>query len=129
MDQEMNYWIRRGVEATPGLEEIFDEFRKDRQNQNRSDERNQLSFTGRTVPYPSRGGKDPVYQAVKRRLLRQKLISALLNLSEKEWDLIIMYFFEEKTEEEIGRSLGISKMAVCKRLKKTIARMRGLMEA
>ena len=129
MDQELNHWVRRGVEATPGLEKIFDEARKEYQNQNRSDERNRLSFTGRTVPYQSRGGKDPVYEEVERRLLRQELLSALLNLSETERDLIILYFFAEKTEEEIGRSLGISRMAVCKRLRKTIARKQGLMEA
>ena len=56
----------------------------------------------------------------------QTLHAALRALSEQDRHLIHLYHWERLTMEEIGTGLGISKMAVCKRLKKLYGVLRGL---
>ena len=129
MDQEAQYWRKRGVELDEGMEEFFDGERKRRQNQNRSDERNGLTFTGMAAPEPRWDGYDPVFEAVYHRIRHQKLVNALFHLSEEDQDLIVMYFFRENSMEEIGIWFRISKMAVSKRMKNALHEMRVLMEA
>ena len=77
---------------------------------------------------PSTSQPDPTLDAVIRNLTLQKLQDVIAKLSDSERDLIMMYFFQEYTMEQIGQKFGISKMAVSKRLKKLLNRMRESME-
>ena len=79
-----------------------------------------------TVPRTSQS--DPTLDAVIRNLTLQKLQDVIAKLSDSERDLIMMYFFQEYTMEQIGQKFGISKMAVSKQLKKLLNRMRESME-
>ena len=60
-----------------------------------------------------------------RMLLRQ----AFRRLSERERHLIKLRFFDEHTQEEIGRAIGVSQMQVSRLLQATLRKMRGTMTA
>ena len=77
---------------------------------------------------PSTSQPDPTLDAVIQNLTLQKLQDVIAKLSDSERDLIMMYFFQEYTMEQIGQKFGISKVAVSKRLKKLLNRMRESME-
>lgn len=129
MDQEATYWRKQGVVLEPEMCSFFDCERRRRQNQKRSDERNQLTFTGRTALEDRWDGTDPVFEAVSKRMDSQQLKKVLSLLPEDERELLDGYYFQEQTMEQIGDSLGISRMAVSKRLKGILRRMRVLMAA
>lgn len=61
----------------------------------------------------------------KEELLNHLLLKQLLdNLEEKERNLIIMRYFQEKTQTEVAKELGISQVQVSRLEKKIIVRMR-----
>lgn len=61
----------------------------------------------------------------KEELLNQLLLKQLLdNLEEKERKLIIMRYFQERTQMEVAKELGISQVQVSRLEKKILIRMR-----
>lgn len=73
-------------------------------------------------------GKDSLLNLVIKREEMRNLRQAFNGLTSDEKELIQRYFFKEMTMEQIGKILGISKMAVSKRLKKVLNKMRSSME-
>ena len=57
----------------------------------------------------------------------KKLEWCLGKLDEQETQLMVYVFYDEKTLREIGKMLGISHVAVQKRLKKLLAKLKKLM--
>ena len=110
--------------------EFLESDRKRQEAQKRSDRRHIRKSDSETVlaNVPSTSQPDPTLDAVIRNLTLQKLQDVIAKLSDSERDLIMMYFFQEYTMEQIGQKFGISKMAVSKRLKKLLNRMRESME-
>lgn len=110
--------------------EFLESDRKRQKAQKRSDRRHISKSDSETVlaNVPSTSQPDPTLDAVIRNLTLQKLQDVIAKLSDSERDLIMMYFFQEYTMEQIGQKFGISKMAVSKRLKKLLNRMRESME-
>ncbi len=49
-------------------------------------------------------------------------------MSDDERKLLCLYFYHELSMEEIGRRLGVTKMAISKRLRKILDHLRSLME-
>lgn len=58
---------------------------------------------------------------------RERLHQAVGQLEERDALIVRRYYFENKTMEEIGREIGISAMAVSKRLKKIPEKLKSLM--
>lgn len=110
--------------------EFLESDRKRQEAEKRSDRRRISKSDSETVlaNVPSTSQPDPTLDAVIRNLTLQKLQDVIAKLSDSERDLIMMYFFQEYTMEQIGQKFGISKMAVSKRLKKLLNRMRESME-
>ena len=66
-------------------------------------------------------GKDPE----KERLLNKMLLSSLLSkLEGREETLIILRFFQEKTQKEVAEHLGVSQVQVSRMEKKILKKMR-----
>ena len=63
-----------------------------------------------------------------RNLQLENLRKAVKRLNADEQQLIFLYFECELTMEEIGGRLGVSKMAISKRLKKLYAKLRDSVE-
>lgn len=110
--------------------EFLESDRKRQESEKRSDRRHISKSDSETVLANVSGTSqpDPTLDAVIRNLTLQKLQDVIAKLSDSERDLIMMYFFQEYTMEQIGKKFGISKMAVSKRLKKLLNRMRESME-
>lgn len=110
--------------------EFLESDRKRQEAEKRSDRRHISKSDSETVlaTVPSTSQPDPTLDAVIRNLTLQKLQDVIAKLSDSERDLIMMYFFQEYTMEQIGQKFGISKMAVSKQLKKLLNRMRESME-
>ena len=110
--------------------EFLESDRKRQEAEKRSDRRHISKSDSEAVlaTVPSTSQSDPTLDAVIRNLTLQKLQDVIAKLSDSERDLIMMYFFQEYTMEQIGQKLGISKMAVSKQLKKLLNRMRESME-
>lgn len=64
---------------------------------------------------------------VIRNLSLQNLRKSIASLCENEQRLIQLYFYQEMNMEQVGKYLGISKMAVSKRLKTLYGKMRDLL--
>ena len=58
---------------------------------------------------------------------RERLHQAIGLLEERDRLIVRQYYFENRTMEEIGREIGISAMAVSKRLKKIPEKLKSLM--
>ena len=110
--------------------EFLESDRKRHEAEKRSDRRHISKSDSEAVlaTVPSTSQSDPTLDAVIRNLTLQKLQDVIAKLSDSERDLIMMYFFQEYTMEQIGQKFGISKMAVSKQLKKLLNRMRESME-
>lgn len=110
--------------------EFLESDRKRQEAEKRSDRRHISKSDSEPVlaTVPSTSQPDPTLDAVIQNLTLQKLQDVIAKLSDSERDLIMMYFFQEYTMEQIGQKFGISKMAVSKRLKKLLNRMRESME-
>ena len=110
--------------------EFLESDRKRHEAEKRSDRRHISKSDSEAVlaTVPSTSQSDPTLDAVIRNLTLQKLQDVIAKLSDSERDLVMMYFFQEYTMEQIGQKFGISKMAVSKQLKKLLNRMRESME-
>jgi RNA polymerase sigma factor (sigma-70 family) len=110
--------------------EFLESDRKRQEAEKRSARRHISKSDSETVlaNVPSTSQPDPTLDAVIQNLTLQKLQDVIAKLSDSERDLIMMYFFQEYTMEQIGQKFGISKVAVSKRLKKLLNRMRESME-
>ena len=71
---------------------------------------------------------ESVEDMVLRKISAEKLYQALTELSEKERELIVALFFEEKTERELAIVLGISQPAVHKQKNKIIKKLKTFLE-
>ena len=71
---------------------------------------------------------ESVEDMVLRKISAEKLYQALTELSEKERELIVALFFEEKTERELAIVLGISQPAVHKQKNKTLKKLKTFLE-
>lgn len=58
---------------------------------------------------------------------RERLHQAIGQLEKRDSLIVRQYYFENKTMQEIGKELGISAMAVSKRLKKIPEKLKSLM--
>ncbi len=70
---------------------------------------------------------DPTFEKAYRNLRLEALRKAYQTLSDDERKLLRMYYYHELSMEEIGKRLGVTKMAISKRLRKILDRLRGLM--
>lgn len=61
--------------------------------------------------------------------MRHMLAKAIMNLPEKERTVIALYYYEDMTLKEIGRTLGVSESRVSQIHTKAILRLRGRLRA
>lgn len=73
-------------------------------------------------------GQERVEDVVLRKIMVDKLHTALSQLTEKEQDLIQALFFEEMTEREYAEQLGVYRNAVHKRKMRILEKLKKLLE-
>lgn len=118
------------ISVSKEVAEFLESDRKRQAAEERSDRRHTSKSKSEPVHATAQGVafSDPTWTSALRNLTLEKLHKVIDLLNPEERTLIHMYFHEKQTMEQIANSFGISKMAISKRLKKLLRRMRELME-
>lgn len=118
------------ISVSEDVAEFFETERKRQAAEERSDRRHTsksesepVSATAQQVAF-----EDPTWIEVDRILKYQKLKEIIAMLTPDESETIYLYFYEKYSMEQIAEKFGLSKMAISKRMKKLLSRMRELME-
>lgn len=118
------------VDVLEAVYEFLEQDRKRQQAQERSDRRHLSKGTLEQDWFDSQRVSiytDETYLAVMHKTELEKLQSALQNLNSDEQTLIELYYYKNRSMEQIGRHFGISRMAVSKRHKRIIKKLKELM--
>ena len=118
-DSELNEWIKK-VEVTDELIECFDDFRKTRNNQKKSDERH-IDFRG--VEYAENEAiivhsKKSIEEIIFEDEKKEQIHLALSSLTEIQRRRVILYYFDELTLFEIAEFENVYISAVERSIKK-----------
>lgn len=128
----MENTIRYGKERVPVSEDVASFLQTDDRRQaaqDRSDRRHLSADPfGATDSRLSDAWNRPLEELVLQRLDAELLRQTISKLSPDDQRLLYLYYYEERTMEEIGHLLGVSKAAVCKRNKRLLAELGSLMK-
>lgn len=112
------------VEAEDNIGEIVIEMEVMQSRRNRTETRRHKSLEGmqedREGHYPKQfiDRKVDIEQLIIKSDEKERLHLAIENLDDRDSFIVKKYYFENKTMVEIGTEMGVSAMAVSKRLKK-----------
>ncbi|WP_312444662.1 sigma-70 family RNA polymerase sigma factor [Lacrimispora sp.] len=115
---------RLEIEVDDNIGEVIIEMEKMQSRRNRAETRrhNSLEFMQENRdgyrPMQFADNKADVEQIIIHSDEKERLHRAIQKLDRKDSIIVKKYYFEDKTMVEIGKELGISAMAVSKRLKK-----------
>lgn len=110
--------------------EFLENDRKRQETESRSDRRHISKSDFETVSVATNSvNRHYLENIVLKNLTLEKLQQVRTIVTADENKLIDLYFYDELSMEQVGLVFGdISKMAISKRLKKLLAKMRSLME-
>ena len=110
--------------------EFLENDRKRQETESRSDRRHISKSDFETVSVAKNSvNRHYLENIVLKNLTLEKLQQVRTMVTAEENRLIDLYFYDELSMEQVGLVFGgISKMAISKRLKKLLAKMRSLME-
>ena len=125
-----NTIVKYGEGTVSVSKEVADFLEADRKRQaaeGRSDRRHTSKSDSETVLQTAQitAVSDPTFETAFKNLCFEKLQKIIANLEFEDFFLIRCYFFEECTMQQIADKLGVSKIAI---LKKLLSRIRELME-
>lgn len=112
------------IEVDDNIGDIVIEMEVLQSRKNRAETRRHNSLEGLQEQQPGRNPKQFVDEKVDIEQFiidldeRKRLHQAIRKLEYRDSRIVSLYYFENRTMEEIGREMGISAMAVSKRLKK-----------
>jgi len=129
MDKE--YFIELNGRQIPVGKEVYDAFKRPawkerKRSQVRAEKELSLeAFADAGFEIPS--GQALVDEIVEDKLLLDMLSKALSELTEEERVLIDELFFNDKSEREIAREIGVSQPAIHKRRNRILEKLKKLM--
>ena len=112
------------VSVPKEVADFLEQDRKREQAQKKQDSRHLSRSEFETVLSGSDCVRSPVEDVVLRNLRLENLRKAVVNLEDKDQEMISLRYSDALTMEEIGQIYDISKMAVSKRLKKLHEKLR-----
>ncbi len=128
--KNINYY-GQPITVSDEVAEFLEQDRRREAAQERSDRRH-LNYVGvdiASIPdLFTNAHSDPTFEKAYRKLRLEALRKAYQTLSDDERKLLCLYYYHELSMEEIGKRLGVTKMAISKRLRKILDHLRGLME-
>lgn len=122
------------IEVDDNIGEVIIEMEKMQSRRNRAETRrhNSLEFMQEIrdgySPMQFADNRADVEQIIIHSDEKERLHRAIQKLDRKDSIIVKKYYFEDKTMEEIGKELGISAMAVSKRLKKIPDKIKKLLD-
>lgn len=124
MNDVVVFYNGEQVSVPKEVAEFLEADRKRTQAQARQDKRHLSRSEFETVLSSYVPSGRPLEQSVLWNLRLENLRDAVAELSDPERELLSLRYDGELTMEEIGKVLGVSKMAVSKRLKKLHEKLR-----
>ncbi|MGI6332882.1 MAG: sigma-70 family RNA polymerase sigma factor [Zhaonellaceae bacterium] len=130
MDKE--YFIELNGRQIPVSKEVYDAFKRPawkerKRRQVRAEKELSLeAFSDAGFEIPS--GQALVDEIVEDKLLLDMLSKALLELTDDERFLIDELFFNDKSEREVAKEIGLSKTGVHKQKEKILSKLRNLLK-
>ncbi len=128
--KNINYY-GQAISVSDEVAEFLEQDWRREAAQERSDRRH-LNYVGvdiASIPdLFTNAHSDPTFEKAYRNLRLEALRKAYQTLSDDERKLLCLYYYHEYSMEQIGRRLGVTKMAISKRLRKILDHLRGLME-
>lgn len=121
------------LEVDDSIGEIVIELEVSQTRRNRTETRRHNSLESMQEQQPGRSPRQFVDEKVDIEQFivdsdeRERLHEAIGMLEDRDRLIVRLYYFENRTMEEIGREIGISAMAVSKRLKKIPEKLKSLM--
>ncbi len=125
---------RLEIEVEDGIGEIIIEMENMQSRRNRTETRrhNSLELMQENreghIPMQFTDERADVEQMIIKSDEKEKLHQAIQKLDNRDALIVKKYYFEDKTIAEIGMELGISAMAVSKRLKKIPEKIKSFWE-
>jgi RNA polymerase sigma factor (sigma-70 family) len=125
---------RLEIEVDENIGEVIIEMEKMQSRRNRAETRrhNSLEFMQENRdgyrPMQFADNRADVEQIIVHSDEKERLHRAIQKLDRKDSIIVKKYYFEDKTMVEIGKKLGISAMAVSKRLKKIPDKIKKLLD-
>nr|WP_288829160.1 sigma-70 family RNA polymerase sigma factor [uncultured Clostridium sp.] len=122
------------IEVDDNIGEVIIEMEKMQSRRNRAETRrhNSLEFMQENRdgyrPMQFADNRADVEQIIIHSDEKERLHRAIQKLDRKDSIIVKKYYFEDKTMVEIGKELGISVMAVSKRLKKIPDKIKKLLD-
>lgn len=128
--QEILYY-GQPVIVSDEVAEFLEQDRRREEAQRKKDERH-LQFVDTDLPMiPSLltdTPSDPTFWQVYQKMQKQSIYRDRETLPDDDRKLLELYFYQGYTMEQIGAIYGVSKMAISKRIRKVLDRLRDLME-
>lgn len=128
--KNINYYGQY-ISVSDEVAEFLEQDRRREAAKERSDQRH-LDYIGvdiASIPdLFTNAHSDPTFEKAYRNLRLEALRKAYQTWSDDERKLLCLYYYHEFSMEKIGRRLGITKMAISKRLRKILDHLRSLME-
>ena len=138
MESKKSYYIFLDDKKIDVSEKVYKEYWKVTNRENylyRLDKENNLKYfseleneDSRKVEEKLADSRIDVEKLVDMKFQIEELYKALDRLSPEEREIIQALFFEEKSETNVGDSLGVSKQAINKRKKKILAKLKNFLE-
>jgi len=118
-------YLGQELEVSDEVAEILEADRRREAAQGRSDRRHLSKRTEKA----SSGERisefwDPTFDIVNRKLRYEALHHAVGKLSNRDKEVVHLYYWEGRTMQDIAFDFGVSKMAISKRLKKIHGQLR-----
>ncbi len=130
MDKTITY-RNAEITVTSEVAEFLEQDKKREEAQKKSDRRHLSKSIFEQIEATAETSFDDsyIFGLVNKNLKLKKLGEVMEKLSEDEKQLIYLYYSKEFSMEKIGEIMGgVTKMAISKRLKKLLFKMRNLME-
>ena len=112
--KNINYY-GQNISVSDEVAEFLEQDRRMEAAQERSDQRH-LDYVGVDIASVSdlftNAHSDPTFEKAYRNLRLEALRKAYQTLSDDERKLLCLYYYHEFSMEEIGRRLGVTKMAI-----------------
>lgn len=124
MNDTVVFYNGEQVSVPKEVAEFLEQDRKRAQAQARRDKRHLSRSEFETVPSSHVPVERPVECSVLQSLQLENLRNAVAGMSGPEQEMLSLRYGGNLTMEEIGKVIGVSKMAVSKRLKKLHEKLR-----
>ena len=119
---------QKEVEVTDEFYAQYQKIEKDEKNKNRAETRRHISLS-----QIQENGFEPIFQELSpeeilnKKETKKEVLKAISLLKPKEQELVFMYFYDNKTIEQIAEILNVQKPAISKHLSRILEKLKKIL--